>query len=430
MRKAIDDDDRTVNAHSYALPGRTSTSSHDESEPGGSTAKGRHAYVEWSPNHHQSVFCVQSRFPLSSQWSGALLGRSVVRGRTGYTTGQANLLYQPLPSTSLQCCVRMAEDEPCGDIGVETHGLACTLSSNRLLTVAASRDFKLVSVRGTVNSQRQLNVFLDSRTRHNWKLAFSPSRIAFAVRPTLQNNRLVQVFGSYTLLQHESWTAGFWLGQSLETTRVGAGLTQSASHLKWVLSFSRDGLTLCIPLVLSLTNDPFWFPVQVLSMTLLSQVVTEMLSKVLSFSPSSQATQPKFTDSSNVDKNTALQQQVLMERQAKQRMLQETKNGGLVIQRGLYYNGTASLDVTIPLQFWVTNSALHLPATSKAHLLGFCTLELPALETTPGSFWTGFFAKDMSKQTAILLVEYKHADKLHQVTIADNQQLSLPVVGR
>jgi hypothetical protein len=72
----------------------------------------------------------------------------------------------------------------------------------------------------------------------------------------------------------------------------------------------------------------------------------------------------------------AIQQQQLMRRQSetsKKREMEKEEGAGLVIEEAMYYlDAEESLDVTIPVQFWVIDSTLTIAGgKSKGNLLGF-----------------------------------------------------------
>jgi len=196
----------------------------------------------------------------------------------------------------------------------------------------------------------------------------------------------------------------------------------------------------------------------------------------------------------------ALNQQLLMSRSSKKRMDAERSKardsnkktgggnggGGLVITRAVYYleksrlevdekkfddggdsgvdkqgESLSSLDVTVPLQFWVSDSRLDLSAVPKANLLGFCRLSASTSTATDSngiktigvgkgadsssngngsnhSWWSGFWSKRRlaTKQTRQqehcdplpkLAVEYEYCGTAYKVTIRDDEGLSLPI---
>lgn len=168
-------------------------------------------------------------------------------------------------------------------------------------------------------------------------------------------------------------------------------------------------------------------------------------------------------------KQDAEKQVLLMKRQAKSKTRIEKEKQGLIIVKG-YYGITSSpsnqdikeedltngLDVTIQLQFWVHQSKLILPATSKAQMLGFYDVTQEFLElsenevkkddlvseaegtTTPwyNKLWKGIQAKSRdlvkendvhsSKSKAILFVRYQMGGVVYEQVIQDDEPLTLP----
>ncbi|KAL9186108.1 hypothetical protein ACHAXT_005346 [Thalassiosira profunda] len=162
----------------------------------------------------------------------------------------------------------------------------------------------------------------------------------------------------------------------------------------------------------------------------------------------------------------------LMARQAKTVASREEELGGLVVVKAIYgvmdndsqqwlrrtgkdssgdnANEWHALDATTQLQFWVADSSLHLPAVSKAHMLGFYDLlsfvsddewvdQRQPIE--PGksthdeypfarylSRWKGkLWAAEKRRDLAVLLsVRYKWADKTYDVIFRDDEAVELP----
>jgi len=176
----------------------------------------------------------------------------------------------------------------------------------------------------------------------------------------------------------------------------------------------------------------------------------------------------------------ALDQQRLMTRQANSRMDAERKRNGLIIVKALYHvvdvvvenNDTdatsplVELDVTIPLQFWVSDSTLRLTSSSKRNLLGFYDLRkdlngspqgssksvpvtsvsLPGDTMTPNlivqlrEWLTGFWRPACDARIPVkededgddhyrlrLQVDYTYGGITHQIVIDDEDELILPV---
>ncbi len=134
----------------------------------------------------------------------------------------------------------------------------------------------------------------------------------------------------------------------------------------------------------------------------------------------------------------AEQQQRLMKRQASKIMTQERERagGGLVIHQATYWvkDGEA-LDVTIPLQFWVTESSLTLPESSKDSLLGFCDIVTPDVfiekKDIASSWWAQFWT--LPKGTGRsptnkpkLTINYDLGGQSYEITVQGDEGLTLP----
>jgi hypothetical protein len=180
-------------------------------------------------------------------------------------------------------------------------------------------------------------------------------------------------------------------------------------------------------------------------------------------------------------KEDAYRQVKLMMRQANVIAEREEERGGLVIVKATYGvmdnnsrewirsrrvgrkdedNGTNadgimfhSMDATTQLQFWVADSALHLPPQSKRFMLGFYDVfafvsddELLVKEEQTHSFhnvsrcysnirfldrrWWEFKiwreSKAKTDLSVVLSVRYKWCDKMYEMTIFDDEAVDLP----
>jgi hypothetical protein len=137
-------------------------------------------------------------------------------------------------------------------------------------------------------------------------------------------------------------------------------------------------------------------------------------------------------------RDDAEQQQRLMKRQAGKIMTQEQERagGGLVIRQATYWVKDGEvLDVTIPLQFWVTESSLTLPESSKDSLLGFCDIVTPDVsnekEDSASSWWARFWT--LPKGTSgsptnkpELTIKYDSGGQSYEITIQGHEGLTLP----
>ncbi len=151
-------------------------------------------------------------------------------------------------------------------------------------------------------------------------------------------------------------------------------------------------------------------------------------------------------------KRERVQQIELMSKTAEAKMKKEQmKDDGLVILSAKYevQNGD-SIDVTIPLQFWVMNSALHLPPMSKSNMLGFYDVQrgLSFEGNRPGarkngvlkSWITYIFTKRRGEEEGnqkgrqlfdmisvpTLTVRYRCGKDVYEITILDHEELNLP----
>ena len=108
---------------------------------------------------------------------------------------------------------------------------------------------------------------------------------------------------------------------------------------------------------------------------------------------------------------------------ARKREAEELKNGLVIVQAvygdpkcvamaasGHPVQSPLVLDVTIPVQYLVGNSQLHIQSGSKSGLLGF---DDPCLGDEKH-----------------LLVKYIFKGRLHQITVLDNETLVAPLRGR
>jgi Domain of unknown function (DUF3395) len=140
----------------------------------------------------------------------------------------------------------------------------------------------------------------------------------------------------------------------------------------------------------------------------------------------------------------ARQQQDLMKSRALARTQEEDSIQGLVIERAYYGYWVSTpvendycLDVTIPVQFWVNNSQLQMPAASKEGQLGFCSIDPPtrAVDQTINVSWkewlSGFYTLDplsrqSSSQSIRLWIRYKYKEKTYRAVFGDTDSVDLP----
>lgn len=141
-------------------------------------------------------------------------------------------------------------------------------------------------------------------------------------------------------------------------------------------------------------------------------------------------------------KRDALHQLSLMEKPANAKRIVEEQRHGLVILKAIYFVEEGdSIDITTALMFWVMNGQLHLPSTTKSSMLGFYDVrrEMPIEDVEIGymaacwrlwnRLWFGE-PKEVPPSSEILkprlTVRYRHEGNLYEITILDDEALSLP----
>ena len=144
-------------------------------------------------------------------------------------------------------------------------------------------------------------------------------------------------------------------------------------------------------------------------------------------------------------KMDAIVQIALMTKPAeiKKRKEEMKKGGGLVILWACYsVKGGDSIDVTVALQFWVINSSLFFPATTKASMMGFYDVRKETSTSSRQSILKpfvnllermlkGYRKNEKTRIIAdegipILRVRYRFQGYLYEIEILDNESLMLP----
>jgi hypothetical protein len=138
-------------------------------------------------------------------------------------------------------------------------------------------------------------------------------------------------------------------------------------------------------------------------------------------------------------KRDALQQIDLMEKPADLKRKKEEENGGLVILHATYeVLGGDSINVTTALMFWVVKGRLQLPSTTKSSMLGFYDVR----HEVPLAIESGYFnacwkvweklrhgereESNILVEIPILKIRYRYEGNVYEVTIKDDEPLSLP----
>jgi len=176
--------------------------------------------------------------------------------------------------------------------------------------------------------------------------------------------------------------------------RVGAiwNVSVKTNSLSWVFAWTEGDCTLRVPILISrsasaATDFYQQQTFQFLYLSLLSRIIQDIIGSMFPLTTETneeqRQEQASLISRQHKARSDALQQQGFMARQAKIRMKAEKEQNGLIIQRALYYirgkseslNDENSLDVTVPIQFWVNESKLQLFEVSKrGSMLGFYDL--------------------------------------------------------
>jgi hypothetical protein len=247
---------------------------------------------------------------------------------------------------------------------------------------------------------------------------------------------------------------------SQNLSSVGIGIEHTPlSGLKWLLRYERpEGVTIHIPIFVSrflapnYFNDVIWW--SALSF-LLDETIGELCQQTPQTSIDSTTTSKRETITGKMTANrnelqwltsskatsNAEKQLNIMRPVAACKRKRETACNGLVIIKATYYrqilSPDTSYDVTEQLQFFVKNSCLVLPASSKSCLLGFSQLErAPQPEPNHGyaSIGKKIVASLLAKQSdeicenpkVMLTVRYKYKGNVFETTIGDDDSLQLP----
>lgn len=255
-------------------------------------------------------------------------------------------------------------------------------------------------------------------------------------------------------------------------------IVASITKLQWITQYSRlgGGLVIRIPITLqclaadattNTTTTTLLYIIQTAYVTLLTTILHDIL--VDYFYTSADTKQLGEDKSVPFDnhkrkektKEEATRQIILLTKSSiANRKMEESKSSGLVIVEAFYYyTAQERHDVTIPLQFWVSESVLKLPSGSKASMLGFydiasCSkssheVNVKEEETiAPSSLFARciqtcksivvrFKGENVSQQqtqennvsakTSVkLFVRYKHGGIEDKITINDDEELYIP----
>jgi hypothetical protein len=226
------------------------------------------------------------------------------------------------------------------------------------------------------------------------------------------------------------------------------------------------GITVRIPITLlaptTSIHSHFYFTLQTMYVTLLTTIVHDVLTDLLFYTKLPKNTLLLTTSSDDFpimtinekQKEEAARQIMLLTKSSLMNRKLEDAKGGLVIEQAYYYYSlsTVTHDVTVPLQFWVSDSTLKLPSGSKSTMLGFYDIRRPQRAKkenidSPKSIISSIISlvrnsicrrkepstevlqEDISpdfKKRVKLYVRYKFCGITNEVTIFDEDELILP----
>ena len=223
----------------------------------------------------------------------------------------------------------------------------------------------------------------------------------------------------------------------------------SSKGLTWLFTLKRGSIQFSVPIMITTVMSPA-YAVKSMYMTLFLGMVDASLGDfvrkevneaiVKTKSPENRALRREeiLLEREKV-KRDASQQMGLMEKPAEAKRQQEEEKGGLVILHAVYgVTGGDSIDVTTALMFWVVKGRLQLPSTTKSSMLGFYDVrhEAPlAIESGYVNACWKLWEKlwyDEKKESAVpfeipsLSIRYRWQGNLYEITVADNEALSLP----
>jgi len=404
-------------------------------------------------------FSVLNTFCLNERWNASFHGSSVIRGSTGYTSAQGDMSYRIGSLGNIRGGLIVGEHKEVVIGGQTRYGksqLSATIStrasqlSKWRSSLSASHVFGKGTVRTNVSLQpsRPTNYLVSfaSRTMHKWQvgLGWSLQRplLSLSLTPKLSARRLLHL--SATWRGKAMWHFGVDLTQTLESAaRVGIGVwCYSSKGMCWVISWTDTELSLRIPITIGSTANPWFTSLQMLFVSILTHAISDMVGRLVSLEQGGgEATKTKESSLQTKRKTAqqgAIQQQALMKRQAESRRAQEEEKNGLIIQKAVYHiQGGDEFDVTVPLQFWVSDSFLELPESSKKNMFGFYDISIEQKverESDVTSNWlAGFWespkqaeGSSASRISPRLTIRYKFNGVAYKITIQDLESLTLP----
>lgn len=445
----------------------------------------------------QARMSMQSTFPLSvaaKQWTGQLHSQAVIRGYTGYTRQEAAVRYAT-GAADHNNATHVTTGATAVRNRYHVYVDAQTKIGRQQKQKQQQQQQHTVSARytqrATTEPLRGAQLSLTGRSNYAWGIVSSTCRIPVARSPNPDPLALTAAWQSKTVhpwrlsvgwnqFYNFSWQCSLspklspyqtlrlawgqvrpgiwtWSGNFGQQLRQGKSLHVALSYnasrgLLWIFSWSNGDFSLNVPISF-LDFEDMWAAVALAGVTKVIQDAVALVLRLDQVAAESTVQQQKLqVDKEQAARSEALGQQGLMKRQATTRMRLEQEQQGLVIQSAIYFLSSSSsekdsrttLDVTIPLQFWVSDSSLELPAGSKKNLLGFFDIlahriqepkeqqDLPQVDSIwTRQWWTNFVRLPKQKarsKTArpMLEVVYEFRGNRNQIVVHDEEKLVLP----
>jgi hypothetical protein len=278
---------------------------------------------------------------------------------------------------------------------------------------------------------------------------------------------VLQLLGKSLL--SSTWNLNFDILSSNSPHRLQLGIVSSIlseRFTRFIFQYSRagGGLTIRIPITLFVAttslHSQIYVVLQTMYITLLTTIVHDALTdRFVSFKvPKDTLLRTSMDDipllalQKKQNEEATRQIMLLTKSSFLNRKVEEAK-GGLVIEQALYYSSSAvTHNVTVPLQFWVSDSSLKLPSGSKSTMLGFYDIRRPQrarqqYSNSTKSIISSLIAlarnhmyprKEASTEVVDdskspdptervkLYVRYKFCGRTDEVTIFDEDELILP----
>lgn len=413
--------------------------------------------VSMTKNTRMSAF---SSFPLGGRWSGSISGVSAMRGRTGFSTGYANVNYRLGSFGSLRGGVTVSEKPQVQVGGTASYAKSSLSASLSTLptepdqwraSLSGSQAWSWLTVRSTCSFHRSTQpvsymLSLATKAAHRVELGLGWSlrkpTVSLAFRPERTGRRQVSLSAQWR--GKMNLQLGLVVTQTLESAaQIGVGVWHASSRgFTWILTWTHGDLTLRIPVIISSVQEPLWSPFMFVYLSLVSKALEDALVGVFGLDGQVDEKKRKLDRQQLLlgrkkAREDAEQQQRLMKRQASKITSQEKERsgGGLVILQATYWvkDGEA-LDVTIPLQFWVTESSLTLAESSKDSLLGFCDIRPDVSnekEESVSNWWARFWTLPKGSSGSPtnkpkLTIKYDLAGQSYEISIQGHEGLTLP----